>query len=88
LESFGVDSDDSFNREGGFTNGARQEVGFKSFEEIKRYISEETENFSEMIEQINSRQFMALRWFYYICEGLAPPVYLFDEPIEMVQEKK
>lgn len=82
-----MDSENSFNR-GGESSPARSEVGFRSFEIIKEYILDEGENFAEMIEQINSRQFMALRWFYYICEGLAPPVYLFDEDIEMVHAKK
>ena len=37
---------------------------------------------------INTREFIALRWFYYICEGLSPSVYLFNEDLEKMFEKK
>jgi len=41
-----------------------------------------------MMRNVNTREFIALRWFYYICAGLAPSVYLFNEDLEQMFEKK
>lgn len=60
----------------------------KSFKEINKWVKSNEANIVDMITNINTREFIALRWYYYICEGLEPSVYLFDEDQEKNFEKK